>query len=467
MDIGEADKEASLASKRVAESCSQVAVGCSDVVGIVEAVVSSSESFRTEHQLLKEKFGELEADQLRVSEANDASRALSHEALLAVDDGTKLINESLEKLNTLIEEVKVFSTRMDRVTGALKQVEKATDNIAGIVEQTNIIALNAMIEAGRAGGTGATFQVVANEVKNLSASIKVSNQDIAQTVRALAAETGDTRAALDRITDTNAMADFSIRQITDTLKSVETKVSEVDRQSEVSAQSSETISSHVDELQQVVVGFDQASVANEANLREAITSISELELISNNMFNDLVHAGLSVEDTEQVREAQQAAEQIREVTEAALASAELSEAALFDSNYQPIAESDPPRFYTRLTNWADIHWRPILDRAFGQSERISLAVCVDMSGFMPTHLSVRSKPPTGNPTIDAIHSRNGRMIDSAAERAARKNAKEFMMAVYRQDKEGGGYRIMRIVYIPLVFNGVRWGNFGFAYAPRD
>ena len=63
----------------IPESCGAVTVGCTDVAGVVEAVIASSKSLRSEHEALAETVRALEADQTKVAEASDEAEALDTE----------------------------------------------------------------------------------------------------------------------------------------------------------------------------------------------------------------------------------------------------------------------------------------------------------------------------------------------------------------------------------------------------
>ncbi len=65
----------------IPESCGAVTVGCTDVAGVVEAVIASSRALRGEHEALRETVRALEADQAKVAEASDEARLLSERAI--------------------------------------------------------------------------------------------------------------------------------------------------------------------------------------------------------------------------------------------------------------------------------------------------------------------------------------------------------------------------------------------------
>jgi methyl-accepting chemotaxis protein len=448
---------------KIPESCGAVTVGCTDVAGVVKAVIKSSESLREEHDALRETVAALEADQIKVSEASDEARLLSERAIDRLGEGTALIQSSLRQINSLLELVDKLGQHVTGFAAAMEQVRRSAQHIDNIAETTNILALNATIEAMRAGDAGRTFAVVASEVKGLANDTRKATEEIAKTIDALGSEASEVIGRIEAGAKASDEAKASVARIETTISSVGDLVEEVDRQNDVIARATGTISAHVDKVQRVLISFDHAARINESQLDGAHRRMGDLELTASEMFDRIVHAGLSPNDSEMVARAQAMASDIASLTEAGVASGDVTSTALFDADYVPVAGSNPPRFRTRLSDWADKVWQPILDRAKASDPCVLAAACTDMNGFLPTHLSERSRTPTGDLTHDTTYCRNGRIIFDPIDRKAKASQQPYMMAVYRQEGDGQNYHVVRNVYIPLIFGGRRWGDFELAY----
>jgi methyl-accepting chemotaxis protein len=346
----------------------------------------------------------------------------------------------------------------------MEQVRRSAQHIDNIAETTNILALNATIEAMRAGEAGRTFAVVASEVKSLAGDTRKATEEIAQTIAALGGEAEMVIARIEAGAKASGEAKASVARIESTMASVGSLVEEVDRQNDVIARSTGTISGHVDKVQRVLASFDAAARRNEERLHGAHRKMEELELTASEMFDRIVQAGLSPEDSAMVAQAQAIARELVAHTEAALASGALGMSALFDTDYVPVPGTNPQLFRTRLSDWADAEWRPFLDRAKAADARVLAAACTDMNGFLPTHLTERSRKPTGDLGHDTQFCRNGRIMLAAIDRKAKASQAPYMMAVYRQEGDGHSYVVVRNVYVPLVIGGRRWGDFELAYS---
>jgi methyl-accepting chemotaxis protein len=449
---------------RIPESCGAVTVGCTDVAGVVKAVIQSSQNLRAEHDALRDTVAALEADQSKVSQASDEARLLSERAIERLGEGTSLIQSSLGQINALLGLVDALGQHVTSFSAAMEQVRRSAQHIDDIAETTNILALNATIEAMRAGDAGRTFAVVASEVKSLASDTRKATEEIAQTILALDGEAGEVIARIEAGARASDEARSSVARIETTISSVGVLVEEVDKQNDVIARATATISDHVGKVQHVLTSYDGAARRNEGQLDGAKVRMEELEMTASEMFDRIVQAGLSPEDSAMVVRAQQLAAELTVHTEAALASGTLTTSDLFDTNYQTIAGSNPARFRTRLSDWAHAEWRPFLDSAKASDNRLLAAACTDMNGFLPTHLTERSRAPTGDLAHDTKYCRNGRMILDPIDHKAKASAAPYMMAVYRQEGDGQTYQVVRNVYVPLVINGRRWGDFELAYS---
>lgn len=448
---------------RISASCGEVTVGCTDVAGIIEAVMVSSERLRAEHSALQETVAALETDQVLVAQASDEARLLSERAIERLGEGSSLIQSSLDQITELLELVETLTQHVTGFAAAMAQVRSSAHEIDQIAETTNILALNATIEAMRAGDAGRTFAVVANEVKSLASETRRATEEIGRTIDTLGKEADEVIAKIERGGKASGEAKISVGQIQHTMRSVNELIVEVDGQNDQITRATATISNHVHAVQEVLVSFDRAAIDNEDKLAGAHSRIEQLELTASSMFDELVKAGLSPQDSLMVEKARSYAAEIVAQAEGGIASGAISVSALFDNDYREVPGSNPTLYRTAMSDWADAHWRPVNDRVVAEGGPIKMCSQANMQGFLPTHVSERSRRPTGDLAHDTKYCRNGRILFDPIDRKAKASNAPYMMAVYRQEGDGTTYEIVRNVYVPLVINGRRWGDFELAY----
>jgi methyl-accepting chemotaxis protein len=447
----------------ISASCAEVTLGCSDVSGLVQSVLASSERLRAEHTALLGTVATLNEDQDHVAQACDESRLLSQRSLEQLGQGTSHIRASLAEIGKLLELVDTLTKHVTGFAAAMGQVKQCSHDIDQIAETTNILSLNAAIEAARAGEAGRGFAVVAAEVKTLAAKTRQATDEITRTIDALDSEAEHVVAEIEKGVQVRTDARNSVTRIEETMAGVGEMVSEVDRQNDQIAQATGAISTHVDRLQQALASFNEAAKDNETKLGSAQDRMDQLEEMASVMFDQVVRAGLAPNDMAMVERARAARDEVAALALAALEDGSLTEAALFDDQYIEVPGTNPQLFRNRFCDWADANWRPVLDRIKASDPNIIATVCDDRNGFLPTHLSDRSRKPTGKYEHDLQYCRNGRIIFNAIDKRIKSSDAPFSMAVYRYEGDGRQYRVVRLASVPIVINGRRWGDYEISY----
>ena len=464
MELSAIDARGASALDQIPEACGKVTVGCSDVAGIVQGVINSFGHLRSEYVELQGTVRALDDDQRKVLEASDEARLLSERAIERLNDGSMMISNSLNEIGNLLSLVETLTEHVTGFAAAMDQVRRSSQEIDQIAETTNILALNATIEAMRAGEQGRTFAVVANEVKTLASETRKATEEIGRTIDMLGNEANQVIEKIESGAQASSQAKNSVGSIEDTMRSVTELLMEVDGQQDQIARNTATISDHVHRVQDVLGDFDGAVSENETKLATAHDRMEDLELIASDMFDKLVHAGLSPQDSALVERAVAHAQNLTKAVEAAIAAGEISMEDVFDQNYVPVPGTNPQLYRSRISDWADRNWRPIIDSVVAEGGPIKMCSPADMNGFLPTHVSDRSRKPTGDVTHDTTYCRNGRILLDAIDKKAKRSNAPYMMAVYRQEGDGKNYVVVRNVYVPLYINGRRWGDSELAYA---
>ena len=449
----------------VARSCGEVTIGCVDVGGLIGEVITAADEMKLRQDALEDVMQRLSADQENVKHSADESRALSQRARTELRASTQVVRESMREFAELTDLVVALAQHITGFAGAMQQVRNVTLTIDTIADTTNMLALNATIEAHRAGEAGATFAVVAAEVKKLAQDTRVATDEITGTITSLDKEAGALVEKINKGVNQGAKAQADLATIDATVQQIAQLVDEVDRQNGQIADSTDLIHSRVHDARGELEHFSASAAANSVKLEDMKTRVHSLEWTSMTMFDQLVRSGFASEDRRFVDIAIAGRDRIAALVEAAIADGSLAESDVFDREYRPIPGSDPVRYDNRFTAFADAHIQPILDAHKARHSEIISSVASNMDGYLPTHLSERSRKPTGDREHDDKFCRNRRQfLDEVTQRAIDLKDEPFTASCYRYMRAGDTKpSAAKNIFVPIRINGKYWGNFEILY----
>ncbi len=127
----------------------------------------------------------------------------------AAEDGRRVIAGILQEIDGLARAAQTTTEAMARLDADSQEVGQVLDVISGIAEQTNLLALNAAIEAARAGEAGRGFAVVADEVRTLAARTQTSTNDVRHIIERLQRQSGE---VVQAVADNRGQAERSQAQ---------------------------------------------------------------------------------------------------------------------------------------------------------------------------------------------------------------------------------------------------------------
>ena len=214
--------------------------------------------------------------------ADEASDSATETAKIAADGQTSIL-ATVTNIDQLSTDITASAETISELEQTAKSVSLVIGVIKNIAEQTNLLALNAAIEAARAGEQGRGFAVVADEVRGLASKTQQSTDEIQETIKAL--EAGTERAVHMMQSSTEKTSDC-VESVNEAGQRFQAIVENINRNREVNTQIAEATSAQNDLselLQSHATEITAGSVQSHAATNELAENIHQLAKLSDSL----------------------------------------------------------------------------------------------------------------------------------------------------------------------------------------
>ncbi|MCG9677042.1 MULTISPECIES: methyl-accepting chemotaxis protein [Vibrio] len=267
----------------ISDSGSQVSSAANQLANSVHHIDDSLNQQQTDVDMLAtamtEMLATVEEVAARTVEANDASRLAAQEA----NHSHTIIDKNVQEANELAEQIQSASQVVQKLASDARNVDTVLEVIRGVAEQTNLLALNAAIEAARAGEQGRGFAVVADEVRSLSLRTHESTLEIQNIVEKLQVGAENVVKVMDQGTAKATNASELSSQAGEALNKINKEVHTIEEMNQHIATAAEEQTVTVNDINRNVVSLsDMASTVSSESAQMASSS-KELGRVSDGL----------------------------------------------------------------------------------------------------------------------------------------------------------------------------------------
>ncbi len=268
---------------QVASSVENLSTVVSDVSNIVDQTQTGSQQQRQQTEQVATAITEMTATVQEVASNANLAADSAQQADDNAKAGQQIVGETVSSINSLANEIETGSNVINKLSQDAQSIGSVLDVIKGIAEQTNLLALNAAIEAARAGEQGRGFAVVADEVRTLASRTQESTTEIESMIDSLQVQA---RAAVEAITSGQEKAAASVEQASNAGKSlneITDSVATITSMNIQIATASEEQSAVAEEINQNVVNISHVAESNAEASNQLSSSSQDLAQLASEL----------------------------------------------------------------------------------------------------------------------------------------------------------------------------------------
>jgi methyl-accepting chemotaxis protein len=253
----------------VINSSQNVAAASQQISATTEEIASGSNAQSQAAQNMQELFGELSSAINSVAESAGEAAELASKTTTIAHDGGQIVKKSVDSMNQVSTQMK----RLEEDSTKIGDIIEVIDDIAG---QTNLLALNAAIEAARAGEQGRGFAVVADEVRKLAERSGEATKQITTIIKGMQENTNKSVLAVSEGVNQSQESGKAFKEIIGMINETEQKVNEIAAASEEQAAQTGEVMHSIDKIssasQEAAAAAEQTAATSQslAQLSESL-----------------------------------------------------------------------------------------------------------------------------------------------------------------------------------------------------
>ena len=271
----------------ISGASAQLSTAAVEMTSITESADRTLQQQNSEIEQAATAVNEMSAAVEEVARNATSTSQAAQQSSLSADLGNQRVNETLTAMQNLTGLVEGSSAQVTALAGQAQDISKVLGVIRGIAEQTNLLALNAAIEAARAGEQGRGFAVVADEVRALAHRTQTSTQEVEQMISAIQAGSSAKVESMQKSTEEVHSTRKTAEDAGESLRQITNSVLEINNRNLQIAAASEQQAHVARDVDRSLVSIRDLAVQSSEGTRQTLIASTELSQLAVNL-NDLV-----------------------------------------------------------------------------------------------------------------------------------------------------------------------------------
>lgn len=267
----------------IGEGVTQIASAAEELSAVTEQTSAGVNSQKIETDQVATAMHEMTATVQEVARNAEEASEAAVAADLQAREGDKVVNEAIAQIERLATEVGHSTEAMAGLKRESDKIGSVLDVIKSVAQQTNLLALNAAIEAARAGEAGRGFAVVADEVRSLAQRTQKSTEEIEELISGLQNGTRQVATIMDNSRELTVSSVELTRRAGTSLESITRTVSAIQSMNQQIAAAAEEQSATAEEINRSVLNVRDVSEQTSAASEETAASSVELARLGSHL----------------------------------------------------------------------------------------------------------------------------------------------------------------------------------------
>ncbi|MFT4414420.1 methyl-accepting chemotaxis protein [Fredinandcohnia humi] len=289
-EVLQTSEQVASSSEELTAGAEQTGKATEEITGAIQQVATGAE---TSTENLEESTKSLEEVTTGIQQIAEHSSGVAEAGAKATDQakqGGEFVKETVEQIQAIERSVNVSGDVIKLLEKRSNEIGEITEVITDIANQTNLLALNAAIEAARAGEHGKGFAVVADEVRKLAEQSQKSSTQIAELIKDIRVEMTKSNESISQVKDDVKLGlsiagktDASFSEIMASMEDMGTRIDEMAATSEQIAAGAQEVTATIHNITSIIRDASMHSQSVAASAEEQLASMEEITASANNL----------------------------------------------------------------------------------------------------------------------------------------------------------------------------------------